>query len=223
MPEEDCVMRFYSIRTGINNTRLQVGHFLNDEERKLYKKATIDFGKGQLYFYRPVSGTIDEIYAAIEEFKFKYGIKIVVYDYMQLVVAGKDQRGMSREEVVSHTSNVFTNMVAGNLGLASICIAQLNRENYKEGEVRKAENIGSSYKIAQDATDMITVAQKSDKQIQEEGRGRGNRIAFITKRRSGPSDISLAYDLEEYDTFSLRFRECLSDAEIAGFTRVYGS
>ena len=224
MPEEDCVLRLYSIRTGINNTRMQIGNFISHEERLLYKKAADDYSKSNLYFYRPVTGTIDEIYAAIEEHKFKHGIEVVVWDYMQLVVAGKDQRGLSREEVVSHASNVFTNMVAGTLGLASICIAQLNRENYKEGEVRKAENIGSSYKISQDATDMITIAQKSDKQLAEEtGQNRGNRLVYITKRRSGPSDITLACDLEEYNTFSLRFGEKLTDAEKIGFLNFMGA
>lgn len=223
MPEEDCVLRLYSVRTGINNTRMQVGNFLSREERLLYKKASEDYYKSNLYFYKPVTGTISEIYAAIEEYKFKHGIKVVVWDYMQLVVADKDQRGSSREEVVSHASNVFTNMVAGTLGLASICIAQLNRENYKEGEVRKAENIGSSYKIAQDATDLITIAQKSAKQIAEDGVGRGNRLIDIAKRRSGPSDITLHADLEEYLTFSLQFSEKLSDAEKIGFTKFVGA
>jgi DNA primase catalytic core len=223
MPEEDLVLRLYSVRTGINNSRMQTGAFKNKEEVALLRKARDDYYKSNLYFYKPVSGTIDEIYSVIEEFKFKHGIEIVVYDYMQLVVAGRDQRGSSREEVVSHVSNVFTNMVAGTLGLASLCIAQLNRENYKEGEVRKAENIGSSYKIAQDATDLITIAQKSQKQLEEDGPGRGNRLIDIAKRRSGPSDITLHADLEEHTNFSLRFSERLTDGEILGYTAVQGA
>ena len=220
MPEEDCVMRLYSIRTGINNSRIQMGHWKNNEEYLLYRQAREDYSKSKLYFYKPVTGTIDEIYGAIEEFKFKYGIKVVIYDYMQLVVGSKDQRGASREEIVSNVSNVFTNMVVGTLGLASICIAQLNRENFKEGEVRKAENIGSSYKISQDATDMITMVKKSTKQMEEDGPTRGNRVISLTKRRGGPSNINLHANLDEDRTFSLRFSECLTEEERFGFTAI---
>jgi DNA primase len=216
MPEEDLAMRAISIRSGINNNRLQLGKFTQDEYFA-YLKARDDLARSNLYFRRPVSGDIDEIYSIIEEFKFKYGIQGVTWDYVQLVMATRDQRGASREEVIAQASNIFTNRVAGDLGLHSMMIAQLNRQNYEKGQIREAESIGGSYKLAQDAMDFITIAEKTNKQIEEDGRDRGNRIVYIDKRRGGPADIALHADLDTHTNFSLRFTERASQNEILGF------
>jgi DNA primase catalytic core len=216
MPEEDLAMRAISIRSGINNNKLQLGKFTQDEYFA-YLKARDDLARSNLYFRRPISGDIDEIYSIIEEFKFKYGIEGVTWDYAQLVMSTRDQRGASREEVVSHASNVFTNRVAGDLGLHSMMISQLNRQNYEKGTIREAESVGNSYKIAQDAMDFITIAEKTAKQIEEDGRDRGNRLIYIDKRRGGPADITLHADVDTHTTFSLRFNERANQNEILGF------
>jgi replicative DNA helicase len=218
MVEEDLVMRLMSIRTGINNNRIQSGK-MTPEEYLMYRCALQDYARGNLYIRKPLSGTIDEILALIEEYKFKHGIEFIVWDYMQLVVASRDQRGMSTTEVLGYASNVMTNRVAGSMNLASICIAQLNRSEYKKGEVREGESIGGAYKIVQDASDVITLAEKTDKQIEEFGKDRGNRFISVDKRRGGASDVLLHGNLDKHDKISLKFTECVKEPEAIGFTK----
>lgn len=218
MSEDELVMRLLSIRSGINNNRLQMGSFKTHEEMFAYQKALDDYSKGQLYIRRPQSGNIDEIFALAEEYKFKYGIKGITWDYMQLVIASREQRGMSPLEVLQEASNIMTNRVAGTLGLASMCIAQLNRTDYKKGQIRESENMGGAYKIAQDATDVITINEKTPKQIADEGPSRGNRIINVDKRRGGPGDLLIHANLDRSDKISLRFTECVTPEEMMGFT-----
>jgi replicative DNA helicase len=218
MTEEELVMRLCSIRSNINNNRLQVGLFNSPDEYIAYRTALDDYAKGALYIKRPQAGNIDEILSICEEFKFKYGIRGVTWDYMQLVTPTRDQRGMTDTQILGEASVIMTNRVAGTLGLASMCIAQLNRQDYKKGVVREAENMGGAYKIAQDATDVITLIEKTDKQIVEQGRERGNRIINVDKRRGGPSDILINAMLDKHDKISLKFSECVTPQEMIGFT-----
>lgn len=125
---------------------------------------------------------------------------------------------MSPVEVLQEASNVCVGKIAGTLGLASMCIAQLNRTDYKKGQIREAENMGGAYKIAQDATDVITLNEKTPKQIADEGPSRGNRIINVDKRRGGPGDVIIHCNLDCNDKISLRFTECVTPAEMMGFT-----
>jgi DNA primase len=223
MPEEDITMRLYSIRSGVNNNIIQTAAWQDFDQYLLYQKARDDFAKGALYFRRPVSGDIDEIYAIIEEYKFKYGIKVVVWDYIQLIQPTRDQRGMSDTQVIANASNIIMQRVVGTLGLAAIVVAQLNREDYKEGEIRKSEKMGGAYKVAQDATDTVTIAEKSEKQIKEDGIERGNRLIYVDKRRGGASDKVIPADYDTHSKIDLRFREKLTPGEYAGFGNIMGS
>lgn len=217
MPEEDLVMRLLSIRTGINNNIIQSGKFKDHDQYLLYCKARDEFAKGNLFFRRPVSGDIDEVYAIIEEYKFKFGIEVVVWDYIQLVGPTRDQMGQSKEAIVSFASNVITQRVVGALGLAAIVVAQLNRQDYVKGEVRDAEKMGGSYKISQDASDLITLNEKSPKQMEEEGKEKGNRMINLDKRRGGASDMLIHADYDTYKDISLRFQERVSPQEAFGY------
>jgi DNA primase catalytic core len=220
MPEEDNVLRLYSMRTGINNNRMQAGNFKTQDEYLLYCKARDEYASSNLYFRRPVSGTIDEVFAIIEEYKFKYGIQVVVWDYIQLVQPTYDQRSMSREQVLSHASTVLQQQVAGTLGLATIAVAQLNRDAYKKGELRDSEKIGGSYKITQDASDVIIPAEKTPQQIEDGGKEHGNRFLLLDKRRGGVSDFCLHADFDQHTTISLKWRECMTIDELSGFSNV---
>lgn len=222
MDEVELAMRMISLESGINNSSLQMGKFVDHDQYMEYLRARDAYARGTLYIRKPVSGTIDEVYSIIEEFVFKYGIKGVTWDYAQLVQPSREQRGMSHTEVIGAASNVMTNRVAKTLGIVSMCISQLNRANYKKGEVRESENMGGAYKLAQDADDIIIVAEKSPEQIEQDGRNRGNRFINVDKRRGGTSNIVIHAELDDRNATTLRLRECMSPAELVGFSQMYG-
>lgn len=216
----ETTMRIVSLVSGVDNNKVQGARLTRDEALKV-RKASEMIAAGQLYIEKPRTGSIDEIFSIIDEYHFKYGIKAVFLDYIQLIAPGDADRGASREEVIGRASKVMKNQVAEGLGMVSVSIAQQNRMNFKLGEVSKIENVGGSYQIAQDADDFITMSEKTAEQMTEEKHMRGNRKLFIDKRRGGSSDVMIDLMLDTM-TYSLRFREMLSLAELQGLARSTG-
>jgi len=212
MNATETTMRIVSLLSGVNNSSVQSGKF-SDEEYGRIKKAADMIARGQLHIKKPRTGSIDEIFSIIDEYHFKYGIKAAFLDYIQLIADGPDDRGLSREQVIGKASKVMKNQVAEGMGIASICIAQQNRQNYKQGDPGKIESIGGSYQIAQDADDFFLLAEKTIEQMQIE-RDMGNRKCFIDKRRGGASDIAIDMFLDTSKFVNLRWTEVISPEKL---------
>ncbi len=215
MNEMEITMRIISLLTGLDNNRVQRANF-TDEENLRYMKAMDMIAMSQFYIKKPQTGTIDEIFSIFDEFKFKYGIEAGFLDYIQLISAGAADKGSSREETIGRASKMLKNQMAENMKIVSVCIAQLNKADFKAGEVRKQENVGGSYQISQDADDLMTLTEKTDQQIQEEKGMLGNRKIFLDKRRGGASDIMINANLDCLRTMSLRYTECVSPGQMMG-------
>lgn len=213
MNEMELTMRIISMLTGIDNNKVQQGDF-TDVEYKRYLKAMDMIANSQLYMKKPETGTGDEIFSIVDEFKFKYGIEVAALDYIQLISSGASDKGLSREEVIGRASKIMKNQVAEKMKVASLTIAQLNRTDFKAGEARRQENIGGSYQISQDADDLMTLTEKTEQQLQDEKGMFGNRKVFLDKRRGGASDISVSYELDDGKNMArgrtLRCIECMN-------------
>jgi len=217
MNEIETSFRQISMLSGIDNTKLQAG-LLNDEQYLKVKLAMERIASSQFYIKKPKIGSIDEIFAIVDEYHFKYGIQAVFVDYIQLVSPGPEDKGASREQVIGRASKVMKNQIAEGMGICSVCIAQQNRSNYVAGETGKIENIGGSYQIAQDADDVLLLQEKTPDQMAE-AKDKGNRIAFLDKRRGGTSDIKFDLDLDTSRTTSLRWTECITPEQLMGLAK----
>lgn len=218
MNEMEITMRIISMLTGIDNNKVQRAKFSSDENLR-YLKAMDMIAMSQFHIKKPRTGTIDEIFSIYDEFCFKYGIKVGFLDYIQLISAGPADKGSSREETIGRASKMLKGPIAENMRITSVAIAQLNKADFKAGEVRKQENIGGSYQISQDADDLATITEKTEQQIQEERGMKGNRKIFLDKRRGGASDIMIDLELDCVRTMSLRYIECISPGQMMGLKK----
>ncbi len=218
MNEIEITMRIISMISGIDNNKVQRANFTTEENSR-YLKAMDMIAKSQFYIKKPMIGSIDEIFSIYDEFKFKYGIEVGILDYLQLISAGEADKRSSREETIGRASKVLKRQVAEGMKIASIAIAQLNRTDFKAGEARKQENVGGSYQIAQDADDLMTLAEKTEQQMQEEKGMKGNRRIFLDKRRGGASDVMIDADLDWNRRINLRYVECISPGQMMGFKK----
>jgi replicative DNA helicase len=220
MNENELTMRMISLLTGIDNNKIQRANFTKEEYLR-YEKAMDMVATSQFYIKKPESGTIDEIFSIFDEFSFKYGIKIGCLDYLQLIAPGQADKGFSREEMFGRASKVMKRQVAENMHMCALTIAQLNRTDFKAGEVRRQENMGGSYQVSQDADDIITLTEKTDQQLIDEKGMQGNRKAFIDKRRGGASDILINYELDDGKNQAkgrtLRCVEVINPGQMMGF------
>jgi DNA primase catalytic core len=219
MQSVENTQRLASIMTGIHNTRVQSGGVSQREAAEL-AKAVEKISRSGYHFAKPVAGTIDEIVALIDEYRFKYGVKVVFWDYIQMVAQAEWQFRVSREQIIGHASKTMKNRVAEDMGLAVIVIAQQNRDT--EGNKKSTQRVGGSYQISQDSDNFIEIVNKSKKQIQEDGIHNGNRYVRVGKRRGGISDVQLnAYLDTDERTASLQLKDCSLPSEISAlYTRL---
>lgn len=185
MHSKENTMRLVSIMTGIDNTRIQTGNLTKKEVEKIGEAYTVICNSGY-YMAKPMDGHIDEILSIVDEYRWKYDIKVVIWDYIQLITTGPEQQRMSREQIIGHASKIVKNRMVGDMELSTIIIAQLNRDKFSSGQ----HKIAGSYQITQDCDNFVYIEKKSKKQIAEDGEGKGNRKINIPKRRGGTSDFS---------------------------------
>lgn len=212
----EITMRIISMLTGINNNKVQSGKF-NPEEFFKVKKALDRIALSKFYIKKPRTGVIDEIYSLADEYHFKYGIRGMFTDYIQLVAGGEADKRSSREETIGRASKVLKNQIAEDMKMFSVCISQQNRQDYRQGEPGKIENVSGSYQVSQDADDFIILAEKTDEQMSN---NQGNRICFIDKRRGGQSDIKLDMDLDMDRQFTLRYSERVPPEQMMGLKKI---
>ena len=217
MTPVEIAMRQVSLISGINNSKVQAG-MLTQIEQDRVTKALDMIAKSQFYCRKPKTCSIDEIFAIIDEYNFKYGIKGVILDYIQLIASGDQDKGLSREQVISRASHVMKNQVAEDMKIFSICISQQNRSNFVEGEPGRIENIGGAYTLAQDADDVLLLAELTSDQMSDLKNG-ANRKSFIDKRRGGSSDISIDFYLDVDKNVDLRCTECLTPNQMLSLSK----
>lgn len=210
MKSVDNTMRLVSIMTGVDNTRLQSGN-LSQREAQLIRDACYTISNSGYYMARPVNGDINEVMSIIDEYRWKYNVEVVVWDYIQLVTATESQNRQSREQIIGNASKMIINKVVGDMGLAAVIIAQMNRDKLSQGK----HKIGGSYQITQDCDNFIYIDEKTAKQIAEDGAGKGNRYVTIGKRRGGDSNFRVDAKLhKDPGSACLRFDECSSFSDI---------
>jgi len=213
MQSVENTQRLISIMTGIHNSRIQSGG-ITQAQAKIVAEAKEKIASSGYYFAKPRDGTIDEILAIIDEYRFKYGIKVVFWDYIQLVSQSSYQNKVAREQVIGNASKIIKNRVTEDMGLAAIIIAQQNRD--LNNNAKTTQRIGGSYQIAQDCDNFIEIMTKTKKQLIEDGAHNGNRYIKVGKRRGGISDymVHAFLDTDERSA-SLRLIEMTKPSEQA--------
>jgi len=210
MQSVDNTDRLVSIMTKIDNSRIQSGAVTQREAEDLRKAKDYLALHSKYYAAKPRDGTIDEIIAIIDEYRFKYDIKVVFWDYIQLVLAAHHQNGLSREQIIGHASKMIKNRVTEDMGLAAVVLAQMNRDKDAKG----TKGVGGSYQLSQDSDDYVEIVEKTKKEIAEDGALNGNRYIWVWKRRGGVSKVRLNAHLDACETSStLELTECNTPAE----------
>ena len=113
MSSKDNTRRLCSIMTGIDNTRMQTGNLTAKEAIKI-KQAEEQIANSGFYYAKPSDGHIDEILSIIDEYRWKYDIKGVIWDYIQLITTATGQERFNREQIIGHASKIIINKVVTN-------------------------------------------------------------------------------------------------------------
>lgn len=180
--------RLVSAFGGVDGIRLRDGNMNQEDTRRLAVIAA-EFRQTDLFIIDKFSQSILTIAAIARRLKRRYGIKLVVIDYLQLVTP--ENRKAPRQEQVASMSRRLKGL-ARELDMPVLCLAQINRlsEARTDGKP-KMSDLRESGAIEQDADAVILlhrVGEKESKNGDPQVQLAGQEIqVLIEKNRNGPT------------------------------------
>lgn len=220
MSAEQLTDRFLCSRAKVNSMRVRDGflserdfpalqtaasHIVSFSDRFIiddFSECTIQYIRAKARRYR-------------QEFKAKGVTEMVVFvDYLQLVGSSSKKSQFNRETEVAEVSRGLK-LMAKELGIANIVLAQLNRDPEKRLGARNRKmrpmlsDLRESGSLEQDADDVWFLVRDEvyaqDEEEREELCGKAELI--IAKQRNGPlGNVPLTF-LKEFTRFETRARE----------------
>ncbi|MDR0543756.1 MAG: replicative DNA helicase [Odoribacteraceae bacterium] len=202
MSSLQLVNRLIASETEISSEKLRNGALSTAEWQQLHAKIT-GLLKAPIYVDDTPALSIFELRAKCRRLQQRYGIKVLVIDYLQLMTAGSDMRG-NREQEVSMISRQLK-IIAKELNIPVIALSQLNRLlEQRENKRPMLSDLRESGAIEQDA-DMVLFIHRPEKvgrMFDDEGNSlRGIAELLIAKHRNGAvGEVTLRF-VEELALF----------------------
>ena len=185
MPSEQLVQRLLSAEGRIDLGRLRGGHIYEDEWPRLMEAAD-RVSRAQVFLDDSPGVSPTMIRAKCRRLKRKFGLDLVIIDYLQLMSGGTRNQG-SREQEISYISRSLKGL-AKELGAPVIALSQLNRSLESRTDKRPMlSDLRESGAIEQDA-DIICFIYREEvykKDLEESERGIAELI--VGKHRNGPT------------------------------------
>ena len=153
-----------------------------------------------LYLSDRASMSMNRMRAAARRHKRRYGLDLMVIDYLQLIES--DSRTFSREQEVSHMTRT-AKLMARELGIPVILLSQLSRECEKRPNKRPmCSDLRESGAIEQDA-DMVILLYRPAAYMdtQEYEMGDNTSQIIIAKHRHGSTGVVKLLWQGEYTRF----------------------
>lgn len=190
---ETFVKRMISSVTGVPFKTIQNKTYDSEQEALINK--CIDWIKTLpfVHMYLPDSN-MDEIYSICKILKYKMGLAFVVYDYIK----SYNSEAYTNSAILGQMADFLKNKIAGELDLAVLSAAQLNRNDM----------IANSDNIAKAISTGIYWRFKTAEEIQRDGGlDAGNVLAYVNINRNGPQTDEDGAIFFSFDGDRQRIRE----------------
>lgn len=178
MSKEELVDRLLVSQANIDAWKLKTGR-LSEEDFEKLSTAMGELAEAPIFIDDTPGITIAEIRSKARRLQLEHGLKLLIVDYMQLVIPGK--RFENRVQEVTYISQSLKNL-ARELKIPVIGVSQLSRAVEHRGERRpQLADLRESGSIEQDA-DVVMFLYTKDEEFTPQ------RIVCINiaKHRNGP-------------------------------------
>src|SRR5579875_3205363 len=184
--------RLLCCQARVDSHRLRKGTLSSDDMDRLIDAGSVLRNAKLFIDDSPVQSML-RIAANARRLKLRYGIKLVVVDYLQLIEP--DNRRDPRQEQVAQISRRLK-ALAKELQIPVVALAQVNRASEERQDHRpRLADLRESGAIEADA-DTVMLLHRPDRY--EPGQHEGIIEVIIAKQRNGPTgEITLAY-LKQY-------------------------
>jgi replicative DNA helicase len=145
MSKEELAKRYLSFIANVENYKIRSARLTESDLKQITEQL---YGMNMDFFLDDGSNSdINDIVAKIKLHKAKHGLDIVFIDYMQLIKSHQK----IREQEIAHISRTLK-LLAKELGITIIALAQLSRETEKRAEKKPMlSDLRESGQIEQDA------------------------------------------------------------------------
>ncbi|MGE0377575.1 MAG: replicative DNA helicase [Planctomycetaceae bacterium] len=172
--------RFLCIQARLDGHKLRQGDLDEVEQHSLHE-ASNEMRDFPLFIDDTAGRTISQIAAVSRRLKRRFGLGLVIIDYLQLIES--DDRNLPREQQIS-TITRRLKFLAKDLSIPVIALAQLNRGvEQREDKRPRLADLRESGAIEQDA-DIVMFLHRPEAYDPEDRPGEADLI--IAKNRNGP-------------------------------------
>lgn len=198
--------KLISSKTGISTSQMQKG-FLQEWEFKKIHTAVRDFLDNPKLVLDDTPGiTLEQLIAKIHKMVRKYGVKMVIIDYLQLLTLGYKNTNMNREGEISQITRTLKNL-AKKLNIPIIILSQLSRSVEQRGGDKRPmlSDLRESGAIEQDADIVLFLYRPDYYGIMSDESGpipEGMTEAIFAKHRNGPTRTVKLYFSKHKSCFS---------------------
>ena len=204
MNNRDQEDRLLASISGVPHDEVVSGMYMKDTEngtaqikREKLKVAVKQMKEGNLHYISMPTFTIDTIRTEIKRYILKYGIEVVIFDYLKFPAS--QTNNLKNAQEWQHLGFIASGLkdIATTMGIPIYSACQENRGGGGEGEQKSYHNVGGSDRILQLATKLIFLYNKSRQKIQEDGLQNGNQELYIAYQRNGMSEcppIDIMFD-----------------------------
>lgn len=178
--------------TGIEIKRIKTGRYDENDGKKI--SAANEWMKKQpfVHIYMPEVSD-EEVYATCKILKYKMNLQFVVYDYIK----SNESSSSEQYNILGAKTDFLKNRIAGELNLAVLAGAQLNRQ----------DEISDSDKIARYISTNIKWREKTIEEVRHDGLKCGNYCARVELNRNGEQMAEDEYIDMMFDGARMRIEE----------------
>ena len=198
-PKEQLIRRLIASVGEVNATKLRSASRLSAGDWGNVQKAAGVLMDTGLHIIDKAAMTTLEIRGQARRLQRRYGVRLLIIDYLQLVkLPGKSQR----QEEVSGVSRALK-ALAKELSLPVISLAQLSRKVEERPNKRpQLSDLRESGSIEQDADEIIFIYR--DEIYRQDSPDKGYAELNVAKQRNGPTGLVKLAFLAEYMRFQKR-------------------
>ncbi|MCX6170639.1 MAG: hypothetical protein NTX65_14960 [Ignavibacteriales bacterium] len=160
MSNNEIEEKILSYKTGINYDKIRNPKRLNEEERvSLLRYSSQRKNSDEKLFIFDRAFTLSEIESNVKKLKDKYGLKVILIDYIGLIKSvSKNKNIDSREREIAQISSSLK-LLAKETDTIIIVLSQLNRSGIKDASsVNLAESLG----LARDSDFLFTISKPKE-------------------------------------------------------------
>ncbi|HLW62613.1 MAG TPA: replicative DNA helicase [Flavobacterium sp.] len=230
MSSVQLITRLISSETGLSSEKLRTGKLEQHEWEQLNVKVK-DLEKAPLFIDDTPSLSIFDLRAKARRLKSQYDIQLIVVDYLQLMTAGGNSKGVgNREQEISTISRNLKGL-AKELDIPVIALSQLSRAVETRGSSKRPllSDLRESGAIEQDADIVSFIYRPEYYKIdvwddEDQSPTEGQAEFIVAKHRNGGLDnIRLKFlgkfgKFDNLDDFSTPFDEFPSSMNTGNMT-----